>query len=217
MDKENLERCHSNFGFITFVLILAGLASAVRYFQVDGKGMYSQSRVLKVEEEIGSYRGDSREYRASLIELKEEVERLKQSASLCDSERRLCCLLNEYEERLDGMADQVDRFQSRGDKLDKLAHAPAGIQREPSFDVLETATPHTVEMGRAKLVYIEKSNNPSEEIHTATRLHFQKTIHKAKVLNLRREAGQTQGSVSPIDEDGGKVDFAEPRRVPRRV
>lgn len=191
MDKENLECFHSKFGFIIFVLILAGLARAVRYFQVDGKGMYSQSRILKLEEEIGSYRGDSREYPALLIELKEEVGRLKQSASLCDSERRVCCLLNEYEERLDDIADQVDRFQSRGDKLDKLAHAPAGIQREPSFDVLETATSHTAEMGRAKLVYIENSNNPNEEIHTATRLHFQKNIHKAKVLNLRREVGLT--------------------------
>lgn len=212
MNKENLECFHSNFGFITFVLILAGLASAVRYFRAHGKGMYSQSRILKLEEEIGSYRGDSREYRASLIELKEELERIKQSASRFDLERRLCGLLNQYEERLGGMADQVDRFQSRGDKLDKLAHAPAGIQKEPSFSVLKTATAHTAEMGRAKLLYIEKSNNPREEIHTATRLHFQKTIHKAKVLNLRREVGRTQGSMSPIDEDGGKVDFAELRR-----
>lgn len=141
--------------------------------------------MLKLEEEIRSCRADSREYRASSIDLKEEVERLKQPASLCDLGRRLCRLLNKYEERLDDMADQVERFQSGTDQNDKhLTGGPAGIGRGPSFDVLGSATAHTAEMGRAKLVYIEKSSNACEEIHTATRLHIQKNIHKARVLNL---------------------------------
>lgn len=96
------------------------------------------------------------------------------------------------------MADQVDRFQSRRDQHDKLlAHASAGIRREPSFDVHEPATAHTAEMGRAKLVYIDKSNRPSEKIRTATRLYFQKTIHKAKVLNLSEEKLDKHEEVKP--------------------
>lgn len=93
------------------------------------------------------------------------------------------------------MAEQVDKFQSRRDQHDKLlAHAPISIQREPSFDIFE---PHTAEMRRAKLVYIDKSNNPSEEIHTATRLYFQKNIHKAKALDLSEEKLDKHKEVNP--------------------
>lgn len=188
MDKENLERFHPEFIFIILAFILAGLASAVRYIQVDGKGRSSTSRILKLEEEIRSSREVLRGYQASLIGLSEEVERLKQPASPCGLDRkRLCCLTSEYEKRGDEMVDQIDRVQSHTDQHDNsLAHASAGIRREPSPDVLKPATAHIVEMGRAKLVYIEKPKTPSEEeIHTATRLHIQKNIHKPKVLNLR--------------------------------
>lgn len=181
MDKESLERFYPDFRFIIFVFILAGLAIAVRYCQVYGKGMSSRSRKSKLEEEIRSCREGLRGYQASLIGLSEEVERLKQPASPSDLNRTLCCLMSEHEKRVDEMADQVDRAQSHTDQ-----HTPAGIHREPSFDVLSPATAHIAERGRAKLVYIEKSNSPSEEkIHTATRLRIQKNIHKPKVLNLR--------------------------------
>lgn len=188
MDKENLECFHPEFRSIILIFILAGLASAVRYIQVDGKGRSSKSRILKLEEEVRSCREVLRGYQASLIGLSEELERLKQPASPCDLDRkRLCCLTSEYEKRGDEMVDQVDRAQSHTDQHDNgLAHTPAGIHQEPSLDVLRAATAHIVEMGRAKLVYIEKSKAPSEEeIHTATRLHIQKNIHKPKVLNFR--------------------------------
>lgn len=188
MDKENLELLHSKFCFIILVFILMGLASAVRYIQVDGKGSSSRSRILKLEEEIRNCKEVLREYQASLTGLSEEVERLKQPTSPCDLDRkRLCGLMSEYEKRGDEMVDQVDRVQSHTDQHDhSLAHTSAGIYREPSLDVLKPATAHIVEMGRAKLVYIEKPKPSSEEdIHTATRLHIQRHIHKPKVLNLR--------------------------------
>lgn len=194
MDKENLERFHPEFRFIilvfVLVFILVGLTSAVRYIQVDGKGGSSRSRTLKLEEEIRTCREVLREYQASLIGLSEEVERLKQPTSPRDLDRkRLCCLMSEYEKRGDEMVDQVDRVQSHTDQHDNsLAHTPAwpSFHREPSLDVNKQATAHMVEMGRAKLVYIEKPKTPSEEdIHTATRLHIQKNINKPKVLNLR--------------------------------
>lgn len=202
MDKENLERFHPEFCFIILVSILTGLASAVRYIQVDGKGSSSRSRILKLEEEIRNCKEVLREYQASLIGLSEEVERLKQPNSPCDLERKqLCCLMSEYEKRGDEMVEQVDRVQSHTDQHDhSLAHTPAGIHREPSLDVLKPSTTHIVEVGRAKLVYIEKPKTPSEEdIHTATRLHIQKHIYKPKVLNLRerRSDKHTQGSVNP--------------------
>lgn len=149
--------------------------------------MSSRSRILKLEEEIRSCREGLQGYQASLIGLSEEVERLKQRASPCDLDRRLRCLMSEYEKRVDDMVDQVDRVQSHMDHNDRLlAHAPAGIHREPSLDALEPATAHIAEMGRARLVCIKRRNSPGEEeIHKATRLHIQKNIHKPKVLNLR--------------------------------
>lgn len=188
MDKENLERFHPEFRYIILIFILAGLASAVRYIQLDGKGSSSRSRILELEQEIRSCREVLREYQASLIGLSEEVERLKQPTSPCDLDRkRLCCLMSEYEKKGDEMVDQVDRSQSHTDQHDNsFAHSLAGIHREPSLDVLKPATAQMVEMGRAKLVYIEKPKTPSQgDVHTATRLQIQKNIHKPKVLNLR--------------------------------
>lgn len=181
MDKGNLKRFYPDFRFIIFVFILAGLAISVRYCQGYGKGMSIRSRKSKLEEEIRSCREDLRGYQALLIGLSEELERLKKPASPSDLDRRLCCLMSEHEKRVDEMADQVDRAQSYTDQ-----HTPSDIHREPSFDVLSPATAYIAERGRAKLVYIEKTVNPSEEkIHTATCLRIQKNIHKPKVLNLR--------------------------------
>lgn len=124
--------------------------------------------------------------------------------------------MSEYDEKIgDEMVDQVEkRVQSHTtDQYDDntLAHTPTSIihREEPSrLDVLKpAATAQIVEMGRAKLVCIEKPKTSSseEDIHTVTRIHIQKNIHKPKVLNLREKGkvGQSQGKCGPERSDGG--------------
>lgn len=215
MNKENLEHFHPEFIFIILVLILASLASsAVLYIQVDGKGSSSsRSRIVKLEQEIRSCGEVLREYHTSLISLSEEAEQLKQpTTSPCDLDRnKLSGLMrSEFDEKKrDEMVDRVERVQSHTDHQhdnNTIAHTFAGcsIYREPSLNVLKPATAHMVEMGRAKLVYIEKPKTPTpseeEDVYTVTRLNIKKNIHKAKVLNVREEKGRSdksQGSVNP--------------------
>lgn len=189
-----------------------------------GSSSSNSHQIVKLEQEIRSCREVLREYQTSLISLSKEVEQLKQQrgTSPCDFDRKrllCCCLRSEYddegEKREDEMVEQVEKrvrswHTSTTDQHDNenstLAHTPSGIiidREEPGRlddDVLlkpATATATTaqiVEMGRAKLVYIEKppkttpTPTPSEEdIHTVTRLHIQKNIHKPKVLRLREK------------------------------